>query len=94
MADHTAAGKAIADCYCPECGYYSGGGLCRVCQRGCGEFTAPTPDDPYVAGFAILCTMMGQGCDVVVATPARADLSATAAAGTPGPDVTTQESLL
>ena len=26
-------GRLIADCYCPRCDHYSGGGLCRVCRR-------------------------------------------------------------
>ena len=28
-----ATGRLIADCYCPRCDHYSGGGLCRVCRR-------------------------------------------------------------
>ena len=28
-----ATGKLIADCYCPRCDHFSGGGLCRVCKR-------------------------------------------------------------
>ena len=28
-----ATGKLIADCYCPRCDHFSGGGLCRVCRR-------------------------------------------------------------
>ena len=28
-----ATGKLLSDCYCPRCGYVSGGGLCRVCRR-------------------------------------------------------------
>ena len=28
-----AIGKLIADCYCPRCDHYSGGGICRVCRR-------------------------------------------------------------
>ena len=29
-------GRLIADCYCPRCDHYSGGGLCRVCRREVG----------------------------------------------------------
>ena len=25
-----ATGKLVADCYCPQCDHFSGGGLCRV----------------------------------------------------------------
>lgn len=28
-----ATGKLIADCYCPRCDHFSGGGLCRICKR-------------------------------------------------------------
>ncbi len=31
--DRTAAGTPVANLYCHGCGHYSGGGLCRVCQR-------------------------------------------------------------
>ena len=26
-------GRLIADCYCPRCDHYSGGGICRMCRR-------------------------------------------------------------
>ena len=26
-------GKLISECYCPQCGHFSGGGICRVCRR-------------------------------------------------------------
>ena len=28
-----AIGKLIAECYCPRCGHFSGGGICRKCRR-------------------------------------------------------------
>ena len=28
-----ATGRLIADCYCPRCDHYSGGGICRMCRR-------------------------------------------------------------
>lgn len=34
--DRTAAGTKIKYLYCPECGHYSGGGVCRVCERANG----------------------------------------------------------
>jgi hypothetical protein len=29
----TGSGRLLVDCYCTSCDEYSGGGLCRVCQR-------------------------------------------------------------
>ena len=29
----TGTGRLLVDCYCSSCDEYSGGGLCRVCQR-------------------------------------------------------------
>ena len=47
--------------YCPDCGHYSGGGRCRVCLQGYGEFNPPEPARPFVA---IVCSR-GAGCEVV-----------------------------
>ena len=43
--DRTATGTKVKYLYCPDCGRYSGGGLCRVCQRGLGEFVPPKPKE-------------------------------------------------
>ena len=29
-------GVKVKYLYCPECGHFSGGGVCRVCERGLG----------------------------------------------------------
>ena len=42
--DRTSTGVKVKYLYCPDCGHYSGGGLCRVCQRGLGEFVPPKPE--------------------------------------------------
>ena len=69
LEDRTATGVKVRYLYCADCGRYSGGGVCRVCERGRGEFRPPVPPtvaarvklEPFVA---ILCTR-GQGCTVV-----------------------------
>ena len=40
--DRTSAGRKVRYLYCPDCAHYSGGRVCRQCQRGFGQFTAPT----------------------------------------------------
>ena len=57
--DRTAAGRAVADLYCPRCDEYSGGGLCRRCER--------IRDMAATSGVAesviFLCSRnAGQGC--------------------------------
>ena len=43
--DRTAVGTKIKYLYCPECGHYSGGGVCRVCARGHGAYPQlPEPE--------------------------------------------------
>ena len=37
-------GVKVKYLYCPECGHFSGGGVCRVCERGLGEFVPPAPE--------------------------------------------------
>ena len=59
--DRDATGVKVKYLYCPDCGHYSGGGICRVCERGFGDFTPP---EPAAAGVAILCSREG-GCEVV-----------------------------
>ena len=47
-----ATGRLIADCYCPRCDHYSGGGICRMCRReiAIGEANAaPTEDSSTTA---------------------------------------------
>ena len=68
----TATGTKVRYLYCPDCGRYSGGGVCRPCERGLGEFTPPVP--PAVAArvepapfVAIVCSR-GHGCRVVAIT--------------------------
>ena len=39
-----ATGTKVRYLYCPDCGYFSGGGVCRVCERGVGEFVPPAPE--------------------------------------------------
>ena len=39
-----ATGTKVRYLYCPDCGYFSGGGVCRVCERGVTEFVPPTPE--------------------------------------------------
>ena len=60
--DRDATGALVATLYCPGCDEYSGGGLCRVCRRGTGEFAPPAPPAPPFV--AILCRRRG-GCEVV-----------------------------
>ena len=46
-----AIGQLISEYYCPRCDYYSGGGLCRVCQREItveGANAAPDDDSSTV----------------------------------------------
>ena len=62
--DRDATGAKVRYLYCPDCGRYSGGGVCRVCETGLGHFTPSSPEtrEPFVA---ILCHRDGQGCEVV-----------------------------
>ena len=48
-------GKSISECYCPQCGYFSGGGLCRVCRRELAieEQNATSEDDASTTGESI-----------------------------------------
>ena len=39
-----ATGVKVKYLYCPDCGRFSGGGVCRVCERGLGEFVPPAPE--------------------------------------------------
>ena len=60
--DRDFTGTMLKFLYCPDCGHYSGGGVCRLCETGLGPFTPPSTDsEPFVA---ILCSR-GQGCEVV-----------------------------
>lgn len=67
-----ATGTMVKYLYCPECDNFSGGGVCRVCERGCGPtFNPPVPDHHRTPApergetiTAILCSR-GQGCEVV-----------------------------
>ena len=94
--DRDATGTKVRYLYCPDCDEYSGGGVCRVCQRGLGDWTPPVPpvtDRPFAA---IVCTR-GKGCVEVVAATPRSMISANATAeGSRGPDTNTtqQEALL
>ena len=53
-----ATGKLFADCYCPRCDHFSGGGLCRICKRevaieerdGVARDTGPEPQAEPTAG--------------------------------------------
>ena len=45
--DRTATGRPVAELYCRQCGFYSGGGLCRVCQRGNGDYRPPMPEPQH-----------------------------------------------
>ena len=73
--DREATGTKVRFLYCPDCSWYSGGGVCRVCERGYGEFTPPVPpavrarkspaeQQPFVA---IVCSR-GRGSEVVWAS--------------------------
>ena len=42
--DRDATGVKVKYLYCPDCGHFSGGGVCRVCERGLGEFVPPAPE--------------------------------------------------
>ena len=44
-----ATGVKVKYLYCPECGHFSGGGVCRVCKRGLGEFVPPAPETDSTA---------------------------------------------
>ena len=63
----TATGKPIADCFCPSCDEYSGGGLCRLCQREQAIGSPPADAKPFVA---VVCSR-GGGCEVVSLPRAR-----------------------
>ena len=41
--DRDATGVKVKYLYCPDCGHYSGGGVCRVCERAYGDFRPPAP---------------------------------------------------
>ena len=47
-----ATGKLIADCNCPRCDHFSGGGLCRICKRELAieEQNATSGDDSSTTG--------------------------------------------
>ncbi len=32
--ERDATDQLISECYCPRCYHFSGGGLCRICERG------------------------------------------------------------
>ena len=38
-----ATGVKVKYLYCPDCGGFSAGGVCRVCERGLGDFVPPAP---------------------------------------------------
>ena len=60
--DRDATGAKVRYLYCPDCDHYSGGGLCRRCELGLGDFVPPSGEpEPFVA---IVCSR-GQGCEVV-----------------------------
>ena len=64
--DRDDTGALVATLYCPDCGHYSGGGLCRVCQREIDE-GLPRSARPFVA---IVCAR-GRGCQVVTTPSAQ-----------------------
>ena len=76
--DRDATGVKVRYLYCPECGHYSGGGVCRMCEEGHVEFTPPVPPtvaarvklEPFVA---ILCTR-GGGSTVVSLPPTQQEI--------------------
>ena len=42
--DRTRQDVLVRTLYCPECGEYSGGGVCRICVKGAGPvFVSPEP---------------------------------------------------
>ena len=42
----TGSGRLLVDCYCTSCDEYSGGGLCRVCQRAVDYGLPASADQP------------------------------------------------
>lgn len=50
--DRDATGVKVRYLYCPDCGRYSGGGVCRSCERGLGEFAAPARSEISETGAA------------------------------------------
>ena len=45
--DRDATGVKVKYLYCPDCGQFSGGGVCRMCGRGLGEFVPSAPETGY-----------------------------------------------
>lgn len=44
--DRTSTGAKVRHLYCTDCGRYAGrAGVCRVCERGFGEFVPPEPPE-------------------------------------------------
>ena len=55
-----ATGKLIADCYCPRCDHFSGGGLCRVCRRELAiEAQDAEPESKEATGIAGAANQLG-----------------------------------
>ena len=48
--DRTATGTKVKYLYCPDYGGYSGGRICRQCQRGYGVFVPPFPRETVPQG--------------------------------------------
>ena len=42
--DRSAIGTMVKYLYCPDCGHYSGGGHCRRCELGLGDFVPPSAE--------------------------------------------------
>ena len=74
--DRTWTGTKVKYLYCPDCGQYSGGGVCRQCERGLGEFVPPEPETVPGPFVAVVCSRE-EGCSVI--TMPRATNAAEAA---------------
>ena len=61
--DQDATGAKVRYLYCPDCSEYSGGGHCRRCELGLGDFVPPSGEPARFV--AIVCHRDGQGCEVV-----------------------------
>ena len=59
--DRTATGTRVIYLFCADCDEYSGGGVCRRCEIGLGDFVPPSA----TLAVAILCHRVSWGREAV-----------------------------